>query len=77
MEYIITLTQTFALTFVIFNWFQYLILNHLPKLQKFICLKCNFFWIALIITFNIYTAAVISLFGMILDLYINSKNTQL
>jgi len=50
---------------------------NIHTLDRFICLKCTSFWFTLIITQNIFIAAVASFISFLIDKYLNSDTTTL
>ncbi len=76
-EFLIQLIKMSALSWVITQWLQLIIIRFIPILIKMICFKCIFFWLTLIITQDIYMAAVTSFMGYILDLKLTTSKTTL
>lgn len=57
------ITGTVALAWVLTEWATLIADKYKPNLIKFICLKCWSFWLGLIVTQNIFDAAICGLIG--------------
>jgi len=72
-----------SLEFSCLNWVVVTLISttlhriNIHKLDVFLCLKCITFWSTLILTQNIFTAAVAALLSYIIDTYITRTKIQL